>query len=52
MLILDDAEYPLVAFSVGLPGGIQLSQLLTPVTRGEDGSRGRQLEGSHGPGNG
>ena len=30
MLILDEATYPPIAFSAGLPGGIQLSQLPDP----------------------
>jgi transposase InsO family protein len=30
MLVVDDAGYPPVAFSAGLPGGIQLSQLPDP----------------------
>jgi hypothetical protein len=31
MLLLDDAAHPLIVFSAGLPGGIQLSQLPIPV---------------------
>jgi len=52
-LILDEAAHPPIAFSAGLPGGIQLSQLLDPRSvRGDSVPRRRWMEGCHGLGDG